>query len=257
MTEQVEQNLTNETKKSKYACTVCGYVYDESVERVLWADLAENWTCPKCGVGKDLFESMQEEPVVSSQKPAGIMPKTADKITKDMTIGELVQNYPSVVEIMLAEGVHCVGCGAAHWETIEQGLKGHGKTDKEVEEVVRKLNEAIPEEHGSSDKIIITSKAAVKLKEILKSQNKENMGLRIQVMPGGCSGFQYGFDFEESAKENDEVIEVEDVKFFIDTQSIQMLRGAKVDYVDSLQGAGFKISNPNAKATCGCGQSFS
>ncbi|MBI3232794.1 MAG: iron-sulfur cluster assembly accessory protein [Bacteroidetes bacterium] len=65
------------------------------------------------------------------------------------------------------------------------------------------------------------------------------------------------FDFEDTAQPTDEVIELESVKFFVDNQSLQLLKGAKVDYVDSLQGAGFKISNPNAKGTCGCGQSFS
>ena len=179
-----------------------------------------------------------------------------NRINKDMTIGDLVQKYPSVTEILLGEGVHCVGCGASYSETIEQGLAGHGKTDEEIAEVVKRMNEAIPNEVGSSDKVIVTEKAANKLKEILKSQNKEGMGLRIQVMSGGCSGYQYGFDFEDTSKENDTVVEVSGVKFYIDNESLSMIRGAKVDYVESLQGAGFKISNPKAEHTCGCGQSF-
>ena len=178
------------------------------------------------------------------------------KITKDMTIGDLVKLYPSTVEVLMGEGVHCVGCGASYWETIEQGLASHGKTDEQIADVVKRLNEAIPNEVGSSDKVIVTEKAANKLKEILKSQNKEGMGLRIQVMSGGCSGYQYGFDFEDKAKENDTVIEVLEVKFYVDNESLSMIRGAKVDYVESLQGAGFKISNPKAEHTCGCGQSF-
>lgn len=178
------------------------------------------------------------------------------KITKDMTIGELVQKYPSTVEILLAEGVHCIGCGASYWETIEQGLAGHGKNEEEISAVVKKLNEAIPKEAGNSEILIITEKAANKLKEILKSQNKEGFGLRIQVTSGGCSGHQYSFDFEKNASEEDHVIEVSGVNFFVDAQSMPMLKGSKVDYVESLQGAGFKISNPNAKQTCGCGQSF-
>ncbi|MFH1649536.1 MAG: iron-sulfur cluster assembly accessory protein, partial [Candidatus Woesearchaeota archaeon] len=74
---------------------------------------------------------------------------------------------------------------------------------------------------------------------------------------GGCSGFQYGMEIIPEADPGDTTIEVDGVKFFVDAQSHELLKGAKVDYVDSLQGAGFKISNPNAKSTCGCGQSFS
>lgn len=178
------------------------------------------------------------------------------KITKTMTIGDVVHTYPALAEILLAEGVHCVGCGAAYDETIEQGLSAHGKSEEEIDSVVQKLNEAIPLETGSSDKLIVTEKAAQKLKEILKQAKKENAGLRIQVVAGGCSGYQYAFDFEEKQKEGDTIIELSGVKFYVDSESIQMLRGAKVDYVDAFQGAGFKISNPNAQHSCGCGQSF-
>ncbi|MBI4919210.1 iron-sulfur cluster insertion protein ErpA [archaeon] len=131
-------------------------------------------------------------------------------------------------------------------------------SDEEVDELVKQLNEAIPKEAGgSSESVIVTEKAAEKLKVILKEQKKEGHGLRIAVMPGGCSGFQYAFDFEKEQQDKDTVIEVEGVKFFVDSDSMKLLKGAKIDYVDSLQGAGFKISNPNAKGTCGCGQSFS
>lgn len=182
--------------------------------------------------------------------------QTEQKITRTMTIGEVTHQYPSIVETLMAHGVHCVGCGASYDETIEQGLSAHGMSDADIDNVVKELNEAIPLESGSSDKLIITEKAAEKLKEILKSKNKVGSGLRIQVIAGGCSGHQYAFDFEDKAQEGDNVIEISGVKFYVDAESIQLLRGAKVDYVDSLQGAGFKISNPNAEHTCGCGQSF-
>lgn len=182
--------------------------------------------------------------------------QTEQKITRTMTIGDVVHLYPSVVETLLAEGVHCIGCGASYDETLEQGLAAHGKSDAEIDTAVKRLNEAIPAETGSHDSLIITEKAADKLKEILKSKNKVGSGLRIQVIAGGCSGHQYAFDFEDKQQEGDNVIEINNVKFYIDAESMQLLRGAKVDYVDSLQGAGFKISNPNAEHTCGCGQSF-
>ena len=173
-----------------------------------------------------------------------------------MTIGEVVQKYPSVTEVLLEEGVHCVGCGASYSETIAEGLAGHGRSEEEIELIIEKLNKAIPKEAGSADKILITEKAADKLKVILKEQGKESFGLRIGVVKGGCAGFSYNFSLEKASMDYDTVIEINKVKFFLDAESMNLLRGAKVDYVDSLTGAGFKITNPNAHRTCGCGSSF-
>ncbi|HLD80015.1 MAG TPA: iron-sulfur cluster assembly accessory protein [Candidatus Nanoarchaeia archaeon] len=174
-------------------------------------------------------------------------------ITKDMTIGELVQQYPSVVEILMDEGVSCVGCGAAYFETIEEGLASHGRSEEEVTAIVEKLNQAIPHESGDEN-LTITENAAAKAKELLTKKN--NQAIRIGVSSGGCAGFEYHFSFENDKSENDVVVEVDGVKFFVDNASLEKLKGAKVDYVDSLTSAGFKITNPNAKKTCGCGQSF-
>ena len=107
-------------------------------------------------------------------------------ISKDMTIGDFVEQYPQLVEILLDEGVHCVGCGAAFWETLEEGLAGHGKTEEEINDVIKRLNETATE--TKTDEFNITHKAAEKLKEILKSKNKEGMALRIKVVSGGCAG---------------------------------------------------------------------
>lgn len=176
-------------------------------------------------------------------------------ITKDTTIGDIVTQYPSVTEILLAEGVHCVGCGASYWETIEEGLLNHGKTPEEIQEVVDRLNQAIPNEMNGGA-LTITDKAAEKLQELLQKQKKTVTGLRIAVIPGGCSGWKYVMEFEEKAGEEDTVIEINGATFYLDQESAGLLKGAKVDYVDSLQDAGFKITNPNATHTCGCGQSF-
>ena len=175
-------------------------------------------------------------------------------ITKDMTIGELVQQYPSIVEILMDEGVSCVGCGAAYFETIEEGLASHGRSEEEVSAIIEKLNSAIPEEKGD-DNLTITQNAAAKAKEMLTKKN--NKAIRIGVSSGGCAGFEYDFSFENEKNDNDVVVQVDGVNFYVDTESLQKLKGAKVDYVDSLTSAGFKITNPNARKTCGCGQSFS
>ncbi len=105
--------------------------------------------------------------------------------------------------------------------------------------------------------IQLTEKASEKVKELMTSEKKEGYGLRVYVEGGGCSGFQYGMAFEEKANDEDDVLELFGVKIMIDPYSAPMLTGTEIDYNDSLQGAGFDIKNPNAKSTCGCGQSFS
>ena len=173
-------------------------------------------------------------------------------ITKEMTISDVVSKYPSCIETLLSAGVHCVGCHVSHYETLEQGFKGHGMTDEEVEEVIAKLNIAAEESRDEIGKeFIITNKAAEKLAEVLKENNKEGSGLRVEIIPGGCSGFQYGLEVDDNSTDLDK-----GVKIIISKENLQFLKGAKLDYVDSLQGGGFKISNPNASSSCGCGQSF-
>jgi len=178
-------------------------------------------------------------------------------IAKDMTIGDVVAKYPACAETLQAAGVHCVGCHVSYWETLEQGFKGHGMTDEEIEAVITKLNKAVEEYKGEEGKdFIITNKAADKLRETLKENNKEGSGLRVDLVPGGCSGFQYGLELDDHATDFDLIFEDKGVKIIVSKENMQFLKGAKLDYVDSLQGGGFKISNPNANSSCGCGQSF-
>jgi len=178
-------------------------------------------------------------------------------ITKEMTIGDVVAKYPAVIEPLQEAGVHCVGCHVSYSETLEQGFKGHGMSDEDVDAVIVKLNKAVEEYKGEEGKdFIITKKAAEKLIEVLKENKKEGSGLRVEIIPGGCSGFQYGLELDDNTTDLDMTIEDKGVKIIITKENLQFLKGAKLDYVDSLQGAGFKISNPNAHSSCGCGQSF-
>ena len=103
--------------------------------------------------------------------------------------------------------------------------------------------------------VTITPVAEQKIQELMKEE-KDVVGLRIYVRGGGCHGYQYGMAFETKIGEDDSVIEKGDVKVILDSQSAPLLSGAEVDYVDSLQGSGFAIKNPQAKTTCGCGSSF-
>jgi len=104
--------------------------------------------------------------------------------------------------------------------------------------------------------ITITDEAADKIKNMIEDHNESIVGLRIMVAGGGCSGFQYRLAFESKVTDNDQVIEHNAVKVFVDNKSIIYLMGSEIDYVDGLMGAGFKVNNPNAKSTCGCGESF-
>lgn len=178
-----------------------------------------------------------------------------EAITREMKIADIVRQYPSAAETLLEYGIHCVGCRVSQFETLEQGLTGHGLTPEQVDEVVTKLNGGIPETKGDEN-LTITDKAVGELKRILVDKGKEGYGLRVGVMAGGCSGHQYGFDLENEERDGDTVLELDGVKFYVDKESMPLLKGAKIDYVDALQGAGFKITNPNAQRTCGCGQSF-
>jgi iron-sulfur cluster insertion protein len=99
--------------------------------------------------------------------------------------------------------------------------------------------------------------AVSKLKDILAEENNPNIKLRVFVQGGGCSGFQYGFTFEEVKNEDDFDFAYDEVKVVVDSMSLQYLNGASIDYKEDLQGASFTIKNPQAQSTCGCGSSFS
>lgn len=102
-----------------------------------------------------------------------------------------------------------------------------------------------------------TNSAARKVKELIDEEGDNALMLRVFISGGGCSGFQYGFTFDEKLTDGDTVVENEGVKLLIDPMSIQYLMGAEIDYSEGLEGAQFVIRNPNATTTCGCGSSFS
>ena len=105
--------------------------------------------------------------------------------------------------------------------------------------------------------INVSETAATKITELLAEENKANSGLRVFVQGGGCSGFQYSMSFENQAGMMDKVFKFDDLKVFVDATSLMYLNGCVVDYVETLEAAGFKFENPNVKSTCGCGSSFS
>jgi iron-sulfur cluster insertion protein len=105
--------------------------------------------------------------------------------------------------------------------------------------------------------LVFTNAAATKVATLIKDEGNPNLMLRVFIQGGGCSGFQYGFSFDEEMKEGDTRVDTDGVAMLVDPKSLQYLMGAEVDYTESLQGSQFVIRNPNASTTCGCGSSFS
>ena len=105
--------------------------------------------------------------------------------------------------------------------------------------------------------VSLTPNAVAKVKEIMGQQNPVPAGLRIGVVGGGCSGFSYSMQFENAAGMMDKTFDMDGLKIYVDATSVMYLNGCRVDYVETLEGAGFKFENPNVKSTCGCGSSFS
>ncbi|MGH8467711.1 MAG: iron-sulfur cluster insertion protein ErpA [Gammaproteobacteria bacterium] len=110
---------------------------------------------------------------------------------------------------------------------------------------------------ATENPLMFTDAAAIKVRELMAEEGNAELMLRVFISGGGCSGFQYGFTFEEALGDGDTIVENQGVKLLVDPMSFQYLTGAEIDYSEGLDGARFVIRNPNAATTCGCGSSFS
>ncbi len=188
--------------------------------------------------------------------------ETKQLVTKDTTIGEIIQRWPASVEIMQSYGLHCIGCQVNVFETLEQGVLGHGMDEEVVNSLLNELNDLANSEpleernEKPLEDVSLTELAATKLKELTEKEGKQGYGIRVAVVKGGCAGYTYNIEFEQKQQEEDHVIESHGIRLFVDDNSYNMLKGVVIDYVETLQGAGFKFENPNASASCGCGKSF-
>ncbi|MBI2971745.1 MAG: iron-sulfur cluster assembly accessory protein [Candidatus Aenigmarchaeota archaeon] len=189
------------------------------------------------------------------------METESKQITKDMTISDILAKYPESAGIMQAYGLHCFGCHVNVYESLEGGTLGHGMDESVLNSMIQELNDFVSrkqtEQPASQEQgtITLTQAAADKVLGLMKAQNKENNGLRVEVLRGGCAGYMYNMDFEEQQQAHDMVIEDKGVRMFVDNQSMEHLKGTEIDYVEGLQESGFKINNPNARSSCGCGKS--
>jgi iron-sulfur cluster assembly accessory protein len=179
-------------------------------------------------------------------------------ISRDMTIEDVFKRFPSksqkLAQEMTNTGLHCVGCSASTWETIEAGMYSHGFTDEQIDGLIGKLNTILGEKEDLST-ITLTPRAAKKFNDILDDEGKTGWGLRYGEKAAGCSGFEYFLDYSEKPKVGDTIFESQGIQIHVQQNALERLLGSVIDYVDGLQGAGFKISNPNVKSSCGCSSS--
>ncbi|MCH9613620.1 MAG: Iron-sulfur cluster insertion protein ErpA [Chlamydiia bacterium] len=175
-------------------------------------------------------------------------------------IEEIINAFPNksqkLIQALTNAGLHCVGCSAATFETLEAGMFSHGFEDAHIEALLETLNKLASATTDTST-ISFTEKAAKKFKEILKQDGKEGWGLRFGDKPGGCGGYEYILDFSSHAEEDDVVIISHDAEIHINKKALSRLLGSEIDYQEGLMGSGFKVTNPNVKSSCSCGSSQS
>jgi iron-sulfur cluster insertion protein len=126
-----------------------------------------------------------------------------------------------------------------------------------MEKIVSKSTQVDLTNYDNNDLLIFTDSAASKVKDLIEEEKNDALKLRVFVSGGGCSGFQYGFTFDENVQDGDTKVEKNGVTLLVDPMSFQYLTGAEIDYKEDLEGSQFVIKNPNATTTCGCGSSFS
>ena len=179
-------------------------------------------------------------------------------ITKEMTIADILGKWPEksqkLAQEMTNHGLHCVGCGAATWETLETGMLGHGMQDVEIESLTNVLNEILLQKTDLST-ITLTKRAADKFIALCKEEGLSKFALRFGDQPGGCSGFEYVLDFAEEISSEETLFVSNGVEIHVETEAVPRLLGAEIDFYDGLNGAGFKVSNPNVRGSCSCGTS--
>jgi iron-sulfur cluster assembly accessory protein len=255
---------------ARYSCTVCGYIYDEELgdpegglqPGTLWTGLPDDWLCPVCGAARLTFE--QWEQPKRERKPRPVLAPEDMVVSRQMNVQEVATKYPEAVQVMLGYGLHCVGCHASMVDTIEDGARGHGMADEEIDDLVAEINAAIRQEKdrraalpkdAGAFTLSVTEFASSKFKEFM-AQEKDAKGVRLKVVPGGCAGYMYDLFFDTKTNPDDTVVTQGGIQVFIDPESARHVSGSEIDYIETLKESGFKVKNPNAKSSCGCGNSF-
>lgn len=197
---------------------------------------------------------------MSNKEGGALAEESKPSINRHMTIDQILGMFPYKAQRLSQEitnaGLHCIGCHAATWETLEAGMLGHGMNEEAIERLVKRLNKLLQEpDETPSDTISMTARAAKKYLEILEEEGKQGWGLRFADKMAGCSGFEYVLDYSEKPTAEDAIFESHGIQIHVHKGSAKRLLGSQIDFVDGLQGSGFKVTNPNVKSSCGCGSS--
>lgn len=185
------------------------------------------------------------------------------KFHKDMTVGQVVDEFPGAADILMGYGLHCVGCFANSFETVEQGVKGHGYNDEDLEELIEHLNEAYEDEslQGTVQKVApkeaqnmtikLTDRAVEQIKMISEKEDKAGWPLRIHAEKAGKK-LKYAMNFtqpqETTPSDKGFQFLAGKVRIVVDTQLYHQMNGLEVDYVKEENRAGFKMNNPNVES---------
>jgi iron-sulfur cluster assembly protein len=199
-----------------------------------------------------------------STKAQTALRKKGPLVHKNMMINDVVGLFPEAAEVMTSYGLHCVGCGASGFETLEEGFLGHGFEQRDFEDMLDELNEYALgyEEHGEDFKkevadkpelaVSLTEKAAKKFRAIAEMEGKAGMALRVDAAKQGCCDMGYALNFESDVKDSDVQFGSFGVEIVVSPASFRLVKGAKIDFEERKDEEGFKVHNPNEKE-CGCG----
>ncbi len=188
-------------------------------------------------------------------------------IHKEMTIaailGSSLDHTVALIDAIQAAGLPCAGCDSAAHETLEQGMRGHGASNAQIEALVDRLNAILARPVESNDdggvpgfELSLTHAAVERVQALMQRKGEGPWALRVAVIDGGCAGMSYDLSFRTAPAPTDDVFDLGVLQLFVDRASQEYLHGTRIDYVDTLQESGFVYDNPNAGSTCGCGSSF-
>lgn len=185
------------------------------------------------------------------------MTKKKILITGEMLIGDVLNRLPEAAEIMQDYGLHCISCSVNVFEPLKMGALGHGIPEETADEMIEKINDlALVLRRAPDDGIYVTEKAALKIQEFAKAEEKSGWGLKITATPQRSGGVgkepAYAMDFQEKKIRGDTDFEFHEVHIFLDKASLKSMLGSEVDYIESEYGSGFKITNPNFTGQDSC-----
>lgn len=179
------------------------------------------------------------------------------QVTKEMSVGEVVEKHPEAVEVMLRHGLHCVGCHFNPMDTLEGGSRLHGIPQAEFEQMMQEINEAVSAKKASgqeSQKLVsLTPRAAQKLLSIMSSEGKAGYALRVASLEKdcGCGSQSFYMEFEEGPGPEDIVEHENGLQVIVSKKTADEIQGTAIDFQES---GGFTMRNPNAKQACQCGR---